>query len=148
MRFARLFCGIALVAAIAACTDDKPVATPPSASTPASAPAWQEPANYAYVVDRRCGTGPSEGVYRVTVTGGAVAGIERIDGKTASGEEEVELPTLGGLLDLAQNAADDGGEMTTSADPADGHPVAISFDVSEGAGEPTCFTITEYAVRG
>jgi len=148
VRFARLLCGIALVAAVGACTDDKPVATPPSSSTPASSPAWHEPMNYAYVVDRRCETGPSEGIYRVTVQGNAVAGIERIDGKTASGEEEIELPTLGGLLDLAQTAADDGGEMTTSVDPGDGHPVAISFDVSEGAGTPTCFVITEYVVQG
>ncbi|MEU7902562.1 DUF6174 domain-containing protein [Actinoplanes sp. NPDC049118] len=148
MRFARLLCGIALVAAVAACTDDPPAATGPSPSAAASAPVWHEPMNYAYVVDRRCGSGPSEGVYRVTVRGSAVASVERIDGRTAVGEEEVELPTLGGLLDLAQTAADDGGEMTTSADPADGHPVAISFDVSEGAGTPTCFVITEYAVQG
>lgn len=148
MRFARLLCGIALVAAVAACTDDSPVASPPGPSTAASTPVWHEPLNYAYVVDRRCGTGPSEGVYRVTVAGNAVTDIERIDGKAASGEEEIELPTLGGLLDLAQTAADDGGEMTTSADPGDGHPVAITFDVSAGAGTPTCFVITEYAARG
>jgi hypothetical protein len=148
VRFARLLCGFALVAAVAACSDDKPAATSSNPSTPASAPAWHEPLNYAYVVDRRCDTGPSEGVYRVTVKGSEVAGIERIDGKTASGEEEIELPTLGGLLDLAQIAADDGGLMTTSVDPADGHPVAITYDVSEGAGTPTCFVITEYAVQG
>ncbi|MET8149028.1 hypothetical protein ACIBSW_15875 [Actinoplanes sp. NPDC049668] len=148
MRFAPLLCGIVLVAAVAACTDEPPAATAPSPTAPASTPVWHEPMNYAYVVDRRCGTGPSEGVYRVTVRGHAVASIERTDGKTASGEEEIELPTLGGLLDLAQTAADDGGEMTTSVDPADGHPVAVTFDVSEGAGAPTCFVITEYAVQG
>jgi hypothetical protein len=148
VRFARLSCGIALVAAVGACTDDQQAAAPPSFVTPASPPAWHEPADYAYVVDRRCENGPSEGVYRVTVQGGAVAGIERIDGKTASGEEEVELPTLGGLLDLAQTAADDGGQMTKSIDPKDGHPTMITFDVSEGAATPTCFVITEYVVRG
>jgi uncharacterized protein DUF6174 len=138
MRIARAWCGIALIAALGACTDEK---TAPTAAASASAPAWTEPANYVYVVDRRCEGGASEGRYRVTVRAGQVASVDRIDGQTASGEEEIDLPTLGGLLDLARTAADDGGQMSTSADPVDGHPVAISFDVSDG---PTCFIITDY----
>jgi hypothetical protein len=153
VRFAGMLCGIVFVAALGACTDDKPAGPAPSAAGPsavpaASAPAWQEPANYTYAVDRRCAGGPSLGAYRVTVQGSAVASSVRTDGKTASGEEEIELPTLGGLLELARTAAEDGGEMSTSADPADGHPVEIAFDVSEGAGERACFVITEYAVQG
>jgi hypothetical protein len=149
VRFVRALGAVVLVAGLAACTgDDKPAAPGASAAAPAgSAPVWKEPVNYAYVVDRRCDDKPSEGIYRVTVQGQKVAGIERIDGKTASGQEEIELPTLGGLLDLAQTAADDGGEMTTKVDPADGHPLAVTFDVSEGAGEASCFVITEYAVQ-
>lgn len=149
MRPTRALCGIALLAALSACTGDQP---PPTAPTPptaapgsASAPAWTEPANYVYVADRRCEGGASQGRYRVTVRAGKVVTVDRIDGKTAAGEEEIDLPTLGGLLDLARTAADDGGAMSTSADPADGHPLAISFDVSEG---PTCFIITDYQPGG
>ena len=150
MRFARALCGIAFVAALAGCTDEGPAAAPqPSFVAPASAPAWTEPADYAFVADRQCEGSPSLGRYRVTVTAGQVAGVERIDGKTASGEEEIEVPTLGGLLELAQTAADDGGAVSVKADPADGHPILISFDVSDGseaAGEETatCFVISDY----
>ena len=122
-------------------------------AAPASAPAWTEPADYTFVADRQCQGGPSLGKYRVTVAGGEVTNVERIDGKTASGEEEIEVPTLAGILELAQTAADDGGATTVKADPADGHPVAVTFDVSDGS-EPeaggegaTCFTISEYAPR-
>jgi hypothetical protein len=153
VRYARALCGIAVVAALAGCTDKEPAAAPPSFVTPASPPAWTEPADYAFVADRQCEGGPSLGKYRVTVTAGAVAGVERIDGKTASGEEEIEVPTLGGILELAQTAADDGGASTIKADPADGHPVSVSFDVSDGS-EPeaggegaTCFVISDYAPR-
>jgi hypothetical protein len=149
VRHARALCGIALVAALAGCTDEKPATAPPTFVTPASAPAWSEPADYAFVVDRQCAGGPSLGRYRVTVTAREVAGVERIDGRTASGEEEIEVPTLSGILELAQTAADDGGAMTVKADPADGHPVQVSFDVSD-AGEQdgaTCFLISDYAPR-
>lgn len=154
MRFARALCGIALVVALAGCTDGEPAAAPsaPSFVAPASAPAWTEPADYTFVADRQCEGRPSLGKYRVTVTAGQVAGVERIDGKTASGEEEIEVPSLGGLMELAQTAADDGGAITVKADPADGHPVLIAFDVSDGseaAGEEaaSCFVISDYAPR-
>jgi hypothetical protein len=146
VRVTRALCGIALVAALGACTDESAAPAGGGASAaPASAPAWTEPADYRFVLERRCEGGPSMGKYRVSVADRAVAGVERIDGRTASGEEEIEVPTLGGLLELAQTAADDGGEMTTSVDPTDGHPVAVSFDVSGGAQEgATCFLISDY----
>ena len=149
MRYARALCGFALVAALAGCTDGEPAAAPPTFVAPASAPAWSEPADYAFVVERQCEGGPALGRYRVTVAAREVTAVERIDGKTASGEEEIEVPSLGGLLELAQTAADDGGAMTVKADPADGHPVAVSFDLSEGGEQAAnCFVITEYAPRG
>ncbi|MFI7543363.1 hypothetical protein [Actinoplanes sp. NPDC049599] len=149
MRYARALCGIALVTALAGCTGGEPAAAPPAFVTPASAPAWSEPADYGFVVDRQCEGGPSLGKYRVTVAAREVTGVERIDGRTASGEEEIEVPSLGGLLELARTAADDGGAMTVKADPADGHPVVVSFDVSDDSGEAvSCFVISEYAPRG
>jgi len=151
VRYARALCGIAVVAALAGCTGSEPDPAAPSFVAPASAPAWTEPADYTFVADRQCEGGPSLGKYRVTVAAGEVSGVERIDGKTASGEEEIEVPSLGGILELAQTATDDGGTSTVKTDPADGHPVAVTFDVSDGT-EPeaggegaTCFVISEYA---
>lgn len=158
MRFVRSMCGIALVAVLAGCTDGPAAApsnpAPPNpavsgsaASASGPAPVWNEPADYGFVVDRQCEGRPSLGKYRVQVTARQVVSVERVDGKTASGEEEIEVPSLGGMLDLAQTAAEDGGATTVKADPADGHPTLISFDVSEGsdAAGGTCFVITEYA---
>jgi hypothetical protein len=150
VRYTRALCGIALVTALAGCTDSEPAAAPPSFVTPASAsaPAWTEPADYGFVVERQCEGGPSLGKYRVTVAGRQVTAVERIDGRTASGEEEIEVPSLGGLLELAQTAADDGGAMTVKADPADGHPVVVSFDVSDESGAAvSCFVVSEYTPR-
>jgi uncharacterized protein DUF6174 len=154
VRFARAMCGIALLTAVAGCTDDQPdAAAPPSFVAPASAPAWTEPPDYTFVADRQCEGGPALGKYRVTVTGREVASVERVDGET-TGEEKVEVPTLAQLLELAQTAADDGGTTTVQRDPADGRPVAVSIDVSDGS-EPeaggegaTCFTISDYQPRG
>jgi hypothetical protein len=70
---------------------------------------------------------------------------DRIDGKTAAGEEEVDVPSLRELLEMAQTAADDGGAVTTTLDPADGHPTEVSIDVSDEKG-PACFVISDYAV--
>ncbi|HET6533085.1 MAG TPA: DUF6174 domain-containing protein [Actinoplanes sp.] len=109
--------------------------------TPGSPPAWTEPAAYRFVADRTCGTGPSQGRYRVTVRDGQVTGTERIDGRTATGEEEIQVPTLGELKEMATTATEDGAEATVSVDPADGHPteVRIKRDTEE------CFVISEYA---
>ncbi|WP_305786493.1 DUF6174 domain-containing protein [Symbioplanes lichenis] len=118
-----------------------------SATVAGSAPAWDEPDDYAYTVERRCDGKPSLGTYAVTVAGGEVVDVRRTGGTAVAGEEEIDPPTLGGLLQLARTAAEDGGRMTVSSDAGDGHPVLISFDVSEGGtnDDNTCFRIVEYA---
>ena len=69
-----------------------------------------------------------------------------MDGKTAEGEEEIEVPTLGGMLELVQTAIDDGADATTTYDPADGHPIAVAINrAEEENGGATCFKISEYA---
>lgn len=149
MRLELALCAVALVAAVGGCTSAGPRATPASspASAAGSAPAWTEPAKYGFVLDRQCSGGPSLGRYRVAVADGQVVTADRIDGKTAMGEEEIEVPTLRGLLDMAQTAIDDGGQVATTVDPVDGHPTVVSIDVSEeGApGDAACFAITDYA---
>jgi Family of unknown function (DUF6174) len=138
-------CGLAVALAAGGCTSSggKPGA---AATVAASAPAWTEPAKYGYVLDRRCGSGPSDGRYRVAVAGGQVASADRIDGKTASGEEEIDVPTLRDLLDMAGTATDDGAKVTTEFDRTDGHPVAVSIDNSDGS--PACFAISDYQPAG
>ena len=142
-----LLAAAALVVLLAGCTspsDPAPAAT--TAAAPASAPAWTEPANYSFVADRRCGEGESLGRYRVLVTGGTVSSSERIDGRTAEGEEEIQVPTLGELLELANTAVEDGADATTVLDPADGHPVEVSINrAEEASGGADCFRISEYA---
>jgi hypothetical protein len=152
VRLTLALCAIALVAAAAGCTAESPSAAATS-STPSavarSAPPWAEPAKYGFVLDRRCGAEPSQGTYRVAVAGGKVVTADRIDGRTAEGEEEIDVPTLRELLEMARTATDDGGAVSTTFDRADGHPTAVSIDVSDGSTDgKSCFTITDYAPGG
>ncbi|BFU45862.1 hypothetical protein KRMM14A1004_40990 [Krasilnikovia sp. MM14-A1004] len=151
VRLKVTLCGLAAVAALGACTSS-PSEHPKFAggssapATTGSAPAWHEPAAYGFVVERRCGQGPSLGRYRVAVQDGHVVRTDRIDGRTAAGEEEIEVPALGELLTLAQTAADDGGAVTTTFDPVDGHPTAVSFSVTDQQdADGSCFLVSEYA---
>jgi hypothetical protein len=130
-----------LVALLAGCTSASGPSAPPTVA--GSAPAWTEPAKYGFLLERKCDNGPSRGRYRVAVQNGEVVTADRIDGTTAQGEEEIEVPSLSGLLELARTAGEDGGAVSTSVDPRDGHPTAVSFDVSDG--DPSCFLITDYA---
>jgi Family of unknown function (DUF6174) len=137
---------LTLAAAVTGCTsspDPAPTAAPPVSASP---PAWTEPAAYGFVLERRCDGGPPLGRYRVRVEGGAVASAERIDGQAASGEEEIEVPTLGGLVEMADVALADGAAATVAYDPVDGHPTAVTIDRSDETGPAAeCFLISEYA---
>jgi hypothetical protein len=142
VRLTPLFTAAVLVALLAGCTSAPDPTPGPSAAVPA--PSFTEPARYGFVLDRKCGDGPSLGRYRVTVQDGEVVTADRIDGKLAEGEEEIDVPTLSGLLSLAQTAADDGGAVTAKVDPKDGHPTSVSVTVSDEDG-PSCFLISDYA---
>lgn len=139
--------GVAALLLVAGCSGSGDPEPGPS-TVVASPPPWSEPAAYSFVIERRCDGKESLGVYRVAVADGAVTTAERIDGKQASdaGEEEIAILPLSQLLGVAQTAHDDGGSMTTGADPVDGHPTLIAFDVSEGGTneDNTCFRISEY----
>jgi hypothetical protein len=140
-------CGLVGLVALSGCTESPDTPTPvTSVSTAGSPPPWTEPPNYGFVVERKCEGGPSAGIYRVAVQDHAVSGVSRIDGKTAAGEEEIEVPTLAGLLELAQTAVEDGADATTTFDTADGHPIQVSINRAEEAtGGADCFIVTEYA---
>jgi hypothetical protein len=143
--------GIALVALVGGCTsgsDDEP-------ATPKSPPAWTEPAAYSYVLARGCDATPV-GRYQVNVKSGAVADSKRLDTTPvepsagseedlgpATGDtgEEIEAFTLNELLEMAQNATDDGGAVTKAFDNTDGHPVKVTIDVGSG---PECWNVSDY----
>ena len=151
MRVGLVIGAVAVVLA-GGCTSSPPAPGKPAPSTSyaASAPAWTEPANYGFVLERRCAGGPSKGIYRVTVRSGQMVSADRIDGKTAQGEEEIEVPSLGQLLDMGKTAEGDGAVVTTTYDAADGHPTGLTIDAAGdgGRGDSSCFTISEYAPAG
>jgi len=157
--------GIVLVAVVGGCTskDSGPPAwTTPSGSVVAggSAPPWNEPASYGYVLTRGCDEAAPLGRYRVTVQNGTVTKSERLDVPqaapssssdvdlgpvTGKNGEEIGVPSLRDLREMAQTAADDGGEVTTVAG-TDGHPVKVTINVSDqGAAGAECWTVSDYA---
>jgi hypothetical protein len=87
--------------------------------------------------------GPAMGTYDVTVADGEIVTADRV-GAPASGEEEIEVPTLSGLISMARTASDDA-EVTTKYDPADGHPLEVTIDIgAEDSDGACCFTVTGY----
>ena len=152
MRVGLAALGIVAIVLAGGCTSSPsaPDTPAPSTSIAPSPPPWTEPASYGFVLERRCAGGPSKGIYRVTVRSGQVVSADRIDGKTAQGEEEIEVPSLGELMDMGKTAEGDGAVVTTTYDTADGHPTGLTIDAAGdgGRGDSSCFTISEYAPAG
>ena len=167
MRLGRALGGITLVVVIGGCTSSPSSApaapaTSVTAGPAASAPAFREPAAYRYVLTRGCDDAAPRGRYRVTVRDGSVATTERLGAAaaaptstgdvdlgpvTGTEDEEIEAFTLRELLDMAQTAEDDGGEVSRTLDTTDGHPVEVSINVSEeGPAGAECFTVSDYTV--
>jgi hypothetical protein len=141
-----LIVAAAAALALTGCTSDDEPAAQPSATAAGSPPPWSEPPNYSFVADRTCDGTTSTGKFKITVAAGEIAKTERTDGKATEGEEEVEVPTLGGMLEAVQTAIDDGADATTTHDPADGHPTSVVINrAEEENGGATCFKISEYA---
>ncbi len=153
--------GVAVAAVLSGCSSH--AASPsPSGATPAaggSAPPFTEPAAYSYLLTRGCDASSPRGRYRITVQDGDVTKSERLDAPAPASPsapdvdlgpmvgqdgEEIEAPTLPGLLSMAQTAADDGGAVTTVLDSRDGHPDKVTIDVGDGSG-PECFSVSEFA---
>lgn len=165
MRLGWALGGIVLVAVAGGCTSKDsgtPAWTAPSASAGAggSAAPWSEPASYGYVLTRGCDEAAPLGRYRVSVQNGAVTKSERLDVPqsapssttdvdlgpiTGQNGEEIGVPSLRELLEMAQTASDDGGQVTTVTG-ADGHPVKVTINVSEeGPAGAECWTVSDYA---
>jgi hypothetical protein len=95
----------------------------------------------------------------VTVADGAVSKAERVGGPaavpSATGEvdlgpvtgqegEEIDVPTLGQLVEMARTATEDGAEVATTFDAADGHPVKVTINVTDSPDGAQCWTISDY----
>ncbi|GAB2588891.1 hypothetical protein Aab01nite_42380 [Paractinoplanes abujensis] len=157
MLLRKLPWAVALVALAAGCTSSDP-SPAPTGTTAASPPAWSEPASYSYVLTRGCDAAQPLGRYQVKVASGVVSSADRLDATavspsagadedlgpaTGDSGEEIEAFTLSELVEMAKTATDDGAEVATTYDTADGHPVKVSIDVGEG---PECWNVSDYAV--
>ena len=166
MRLGLALGGVALVALVGGCTSHSASPTFHGAesgapSVAASAPAFTEPAAYTFTLTHGCDAAAPLGKYKVTVQSGAVTSSQRLGGSaapTASSDadlgpvngqngEEIDVPTLAELREMAQTATDDGGQVTTTYDGKDGHPVKVIINVSDGgaAGDNECWTVADYA---
>lgn len=162
MRFERALCALILVGLVAGgCTspeegnladDDKGVAVPPP-----SAPAWTEPAAYTFTLVRGCDPAAPEGRYQATVKDGTVTAATRAGGTspapsaevdlgpvTGEDSEEIDVPALGQLLEMATTAQEDGAEVATEFDKTDGHPVKVTINVTDDPAGAECWTILDY----
>ena len=155
--------GVAVVALVGGCTAhaDSPTFHDAPPSSAGSAPPFTEPASYSYTLTHGCDAAAPLGKYRVTVRSGAVASSQRIGGSAApsaaassdadlgpaNGQngEEIDVPTLAGLREMAQTASDDGGQVTTTYDGATGHPVRVVINVGSG---DDCWAVADYAPAG
>jgi hypothetical protein len=164
VRVERALCAVVSAGLIGGCTssgdDRKPVIEDPGAPVAAaSAPAWTEPAAYSFTLTRGCESTPV-GEYRATVKGGVLSAAERVGavsvvpsssaevelGPITEGQqgEEIDVPTLGELLAMAQTAGEDGATVATQYDTTDGHPVQVKINVEDDPAAAECWNVTEY----
>jgi len=143
-------CGALILAAVGGCAGSG--ASGPAAEPAATPPAWTEPADYKFTVESSCGGQPLIGLFRVTVSDGAVTRSEGLD---AAARRALMLrvahlvPTLRQMVDQAEQARAGGAAVTLERDPADGHPVAVRIDESKDAVDyETCYTISGYTIGG
>ena len=169
MRFERALCALILGGLVGGCTsggdegDAKPTVVDPATSASAapagSPPAWTEPGAYTYTLTRGCDAAAPLGRYQATVANGAVTAATRVGVSAASpapsaevdlgpvtGQEgeEIEVPTLGELVAMAETATEDGAEVSTEFDRADGHPVKVTINVADTPDGAECWSVGDY----
>jgi hypothetical protein len=166
VRLGLALSGVAVVGLIAGCTSHAESPTfhggePSAPVAAASAPSFSEPVSYTFTLTHGCDAAAPLGKYKVTVRSGAVTSTQRVGGSAApsaaassdadlgpaNGQngEEIDVPTLGELRQMAQTATDDGGQVTTTYDGADGHPVKVIINVADqGASGDDCWAVADY----
>jgi hypothetical protein len=170
VRLGLALSGVAVVALVGGCTahSGSPTfhgadsAAPSAPATNGSAPPFTEPASYTFTLTHGCDDASPLGKYRVAVRSGAVTSAQRVGGAAApstaassdadlgpvNGQngEEIDVPTLAELSDMAKTATDDGGQVTATYDGTDGHAVKVVINVSdEGPSGADCWSVADYA---
>jgi hypothetical protein len=112
-----------------------------------AAPAWSEPVHYRFVLESACSMGPSGGTFAVEVTNGHVTHLERRDPPGPA--DGAHVRTLGELLTDLRKAKKAGQESVIVQDRTDGHPVIVTFNMSQmPVDAAACFRVSDYAVLG
>ncbi|GAA0560162.1 hypothetical protein GCM10010172_49100 [Paractinoplanes ferrugineus] len=168
MRLGVVLGGVALVAAVGGCSarDDTPTWTAASPTASASAPspvnadkapAYAEPFQYSYTLTRGCDAKAPLGRYNIVVKSGDVIDSKRlgasvqaspsaqVDLGPAAGQdgEEIDPPTLAGLITMARTAEDDGAQVTATYDAKNGRPVKLEIKADD---ETECFAVSDYDI--
>ncbi len=137
-------------------------------------PAWSEPAAYTFTLIRGCDAAAPLGRYQATVKDGVVTSAVEADmtgaapvpsaegeaegdaggdpeggpgpatGEEGEGGEEIDVPALGQLIEMADTAKEDGAEVITEFDRADGHPVKVTINVTDTPAGAECWIIADY----
>jgi hypothetical protein len=114
---------------------------PEQTGTPAAVD-WREPARYRYDLESSCNRGPSFGRFGVEVANGKVTRVKRAEPDRTA---DAEIPTLGELLHRFRSTKKAGGEAVLVQDPVDGHPVIVTFAMSQmGVDVAMCYRISNY----
>ena len=150
---------IAVVILIAGCARlgaASPAEPPASDIVSASAPAvpsvpsppaeWAEPGAYSYQLFSTCGERGGIGRFHVVVEGGNVVsfvGTDEVGLRHAPLMTNEDVPTIGGLVTLAEEARSAGAdEVTLQTDPATGQPIALEIDrILNGIDDEECYYV-------
>ncbi|MCZ7414910.1 MULTISPECIES: DUF6174 domain-containing protein [unclassified Streptomyces] len=110
-------------------------------------PEWSEPSDYAYTLTQSCGFNVLAGTFRVTVTEGRATEWEPVGENPAPGN--VEVPTIGGLLEKAEKAERNGADSVEVERADDGRPTLIEIDrYANGIDDEVCYEITGFESAG
>ncbi|RKN10265.1 hypothetical protein D7319_10810 [Streptomyces radicis] len=98
-----------------------------------------------------CGERSLMGVFDISVEGGEVVEVAALDVSAEAylGHSD-DVPTIAGLLDLAEQARDDGADEVTTDYPkgapeGEGPPSGITIDRDRDAiDDEECYTISDY----
>ncbi|MBD0840284.1 hypothetical protein ICC28_16435 [Streptomyces sp. TRM68416] len=112
-----------------------------------SAPVWKEPGSYAYTLTSA--TQVLWGTFRVTVRDGEVVEAVGLDDDSRRvlrdlPERPDRVPTIGGLVELLEQARQERADTAEAEYAADGRPTRITLDWDENAIDDEA----EYVIGG
>lgn len=150
MQLKTVVCGVAVIAALGGCAEQR-TATPQlgGVTPPASPPVWQQPASYTFTLTSSCGR--LEGTFQNVVSGGLIVRNTALD-EPARQALKVKLsrlvPTLAQIesevLAARQEGAD---EVVVNHDSTDGHVTSARIDPKKDTkGDEHCYDISNYSV--